>query len=172
MRDIILMFTVRYPQFNEAGKQNLISWFKTFAVFWMLYASFWVIPRRLNFICWPFGSLCLLHLHRQVGAECIYLPMKMEQTECTETSANKIQTPRNYPEESIKQDRQCTYYVILQCVLVTIVGMEEQQCFFCVLLSYMSLSTIRKYWVLHKYWFHGLFVSLATIQLPCKNARF
>jgi hypothetical protein len=28
--------------------------------------------------------------------------MKMEQTECSETSAYKIQTPRNYPEESIK----------------------------------------------------------------------
>jgi len=27
--------------------------------------------------------------------------MKMEQTECSETSANKIQTPGNYPEENI-----------------------------------------------------------------------
>jgi hypothetical protein len=27
--------------------------------------------------------------------------MKMEQTECSETSAHKIQTPGNYPEESI-----------------------------------------------------------------------
>ena len=27
--------------------------------------------------------------------------MKMEQTECSETSAYKIQTPGNYPEESI-----------------------------------------------------------------------
>jgi len=32
-----------------------------------LYAFFWVIPRRLNFICRRFGTLCLLHLHRQVG---------------------------------------------------------------------------------------------------------
>ena len=31
----------------------------------------------------------------------IYLPMKMEQTECSETSAYKIQTPGNYPEEII-----------------------------------------------------------------------
>jgi hypothetical protein len=29
-----------------------------------------------------------------------YLPMKMEQTECSETSAYKIQTPGNYPEEN------------------------------------------------------------------------
>ena len=27
---------------------TLYSWFKTFAVFWTFYASFWVIPRRLN----------------------------------------------------------------------------------------------------------------------------
>jgi hypothetical protein len=39
------------------------SWFQTFAVFWMLYAFFWIIPRRLNFICRRFGTLCLFHLH-------------------------------------------------------------------------------------------------------------
>ena len=33
----------------------------------MLYIFFWVIPRRLNFICRRFGTLCLFHLHRQVG---------------------------------------------------------------------------------------------------------
>jgi len=33
------------------------------------------------------------------------LPMKMEQTECSETSAYKIQTPGNYPEENIQQKR-------------------------------------------------------------------
>jgi len=29
--------------------------------------------------------------------------MKMEQTECSETLAYKIQTPGNYPEENIQQ---------------------------------------------------------------------
>jgi len=29
--------------------------------------------------------------------------MKMKQTECSETSAYKIQTPRNYPEENKQQ---------------------------------------------------------------------
>ena len=29
-------------------------------------------------------------------------PMKMEQTECSETSAYKIHTPGNYPEDSIQ----------------------------------------------------------------------
>jgi len=50
--------------------------------------------------------LLLIHisyLHRLVGVEFYtYLPMKMEQTECFETSAYKIQKPGNYPEESIK----------------------------------------------------------------------
>jgi len=32
--------------------------------------------------------------------------MKMEQTECSETSVHKIQTPGNYPEESIKHSEQ------------------------------------------------------------------
>ena len=48
----------------------------------LLYAFFWVIPRRLNFICRRFGTHCLFHLHMQVGA-CstrTYLPMKMEQS--------------------------------------------------------------------------------------------
>ena len=40
-------------------KRNISSrsWFQTFALFWMLYAFFWLIPRRLNFICWRFGAL-------------------------------------------------------------------------------------------------------------------
>jgi hypothetical protein len=32
-----------------------------------LYVFFWVIPRHLNFICRRFGTLCVFHLHRQVG---------------------------------------------------------------------------------------------------------
>jgi hypothetical protein len=61
----------------------------------LLYAFSWVIPRRLNFVCQHFGTHCLFHLHRHT-----YLPMKMEQTECSETSAYTriIQMPGNYPE--------------------------------------------------------------------------
>jgi len=33
----------------------------------MLHVFFWVIPRRLNFICRRFGTLCLFHLHKRVG---------------------------------------------------------------------------------------------------------
>ena len=31
-----------------------------------------------------------------------YPPMKMEQTDCSETSAYKVETPGNYPEENIQ----------------------------------------------------------------------
>jgi hypothetical protein len=34
---------------------------------YMLYVFFWVILRRLNFICRNFGTLCLSHLHRRIG---------------------------------------------------------------------------------------------------------
>jgi len=33
--------------------------------------------------------------------------MKPEQTECSETSAYKIQTPGNYPEENIQEHTNC-----------------------------------------------------------------
>ena len=32
----------------------------------MLYAFFWVITRRLEFIFRRFGTFCLFHLHRHV----------------------------------------------------------------------------------------------------------
>jgi hypothetical protein len=39
-----------------------------------------------------------------VTREATYLPMKMEQTECSEMSAYKIQTPGNYPKENIQHN--------------------------------------------------------------------
>jgi len=41
------------------AKGYWLSWLQTFAVFWMLYSFFWVIPRRLNFMCRRFGTLSL-----------------------------------------------------------------------------------------------------------------
>jgi len=43
--------------------QEKYPWFQAFAVFCLLYAIFWVIPRCLEFICRRFGTLCLFHLH-------------------------------------------------------------------------------------------------------------
>ena len=54
---------------NKAYCTTLRVW--AFCV--MLYVFFWVIPRRLNFICRRFGTLCLFHLHRQVGVEWLCL---------------------------------------------------------------------------------------------------
>ena len=105
-----------------------------------LYAFFWVIPRRLNFICQRFGTFCLFHVHRWCLslARCLfhlanlckfgskiaifepnlfpykypnilnpsyssYLPACEDGTECSETSAYKIQTPGNYPKESMQR---------------------------------------------------------------------
>ena len=79
------------------GKQGKTILAFTFAMFWKLYVFFSVIPRRLNFICRRFGTLYLFHVHRQVG-----MPMKMEQIECSKTSAYKIQTLGNYPKENIQ----------------------------------------------------------------------
>ena len=44
-----------------------------------------------------FSNLVILHT---------YPPMKMEEIYCSETSAYKIQTPENYPEESIQHSEQ------------------------------------------------------------------
>jgi hypothetical protein len=49
------------------------------------------------------NTLFHLHLQRQVGVFYTYLPMRMGQTVCSETSAHKIQTPGNYPEENIQR---------------------------------------------------------------------
>jgi len=51
---------------------------QTFVLLWMLYAFFSVIPRRLNFICRRFGTLCLFHLHRQVGMKNDWIWEKLE----------------------------------------------------------------------------------------------
>ena len=110
------VITVRRLSFHNSEEvfDQLIrhSWFQTFAVFWMLYAFFWAVLRRLNFTCRRFGTLYLFHLHRQVGmnyeeflesSHTSYLLAYEDGSECSETSAYKIRTPRYYPEESIQQ---------------------------------------------------------------------
>ena len=41
-------------------EQTDSTWSQIFALFWMLYSLFRVIPWRLNFICRRFGTLCLI----------------------------------------------------------------------------------------------------------------
>jgi hypothetical protein len=68
---IAVIFTKRVCKdaIRIVWRHILCSWFQTFFLFWMLYAFIWVFPRRLNFICWRFGTLCLFHLHREIGVE-------------------------------------------------------------------------------------------------------
>jgi hypothetical protein len=40
------------------------SWFQAFAVFYMLYAFFWVITRHLEIRCRRFGTLCSIFMCR------------------------------------------------------------------------------------------------------------
>jgi hypothetical protein len=42
----------------------------------------------------------------------------MEQTECSETWAYKIQTPGNYPEESMQHSFLIVWYLLLSCVII------------------------------------------------------
>jgi hypothetical protein len=90
-----LMFNSINKLFIAAVKYNNIFSF----CLWF----FWVIPRLLNFICLHFGTLSLFHFHRQIGVKdpsC--LSAYKNGTECSETSAYKIQTPGNYPEEIVQ----------------------------------------------------------------------
>ena len=59
------VFTTHQPLWNNNNYMvlNLVKTIKS-----MLYTFFWVIPWRLKFICRHFRTLCLSHLHRQVGA--------------------------------------------------------------------------------------------------------
>ena len=66
----------------------------------MLFVPFWVIPRRLSYNCQRFGTHCRFHRHRQVNEVFIHLPMKMEPTVSSETSAIRTQTPGNYPKRN------------------------------------------------------------------------
>jgi len=61
--------------------------------------------------------------------------MKMEQTECSETSAYKIQTPGNYPEESIK---------LLDFITLIPTGEQYQSCS-CALCSFLCLPLISSF---------------------------
>ena len=100
--NIILSESCNNLKFGRPCSEHPVySWFQTFAVFWMLYVFFWIIPQLMNFICRRFGTLCMFHLHRQVDVLAYE-----DGTESSETSAYKIHTPGNYPEENIQHTEQ------------------------------------------------------------------
>jgi len=88
------------------------TWFQTFALFWVLFAFLWVIPGSLNFICRRFGTHCLFHLHRQVGAF-LYAPTclwRWNRQSVPKRRHIKFRRPGNYPKENIQHWSSC-----LQC---------------------------------------------------------
>jgi len=55
------------------AKQDVYSWFQTFAVIWILYIFFWVFPRRQIVVGRRFGNLYQFHLQR-LGVQCTVHP--------------------------------------------------------------------------------------------------
>jgi len=55
-----------------------------------MYSLFWMIPRRLNFMCRRFGTLCSIFMDRTTYED---------GAECSEMSAHKTQNPGNHPKE-------------------------------------------------------------------------
>ena len=73
---------------------------------WNRFEKCWGIKRekvwlRL-FLSQTFSHIIPQHFSNLVHSTHTYLPMKVEQTQCSETSAYKLQMPGNYPEESIQ----------------------------------------------------------------------
>ena len=82
----------------------------------IFYAFFWVIPRRLNYICQGF---CSIFMGGQLPCE-NDRSVKMEQTGCSRMLAYKIQTPRNHPEESIQLSEHGAIFKSWLNIIVTV----------------------------------------------------
>jgi hypothetical protein len=77
----------------------MILFYQNTCIKWisMLYAFFWVICRRLKFICQCFGTLSVPSSGRQVPAR-----LWRSNRQCSKTLAYKLQRLANHPEESIQ----------------------------------------------------------------------
>ena len=67
--------------------------------------------------------------------------MKMEQTECSETSAYKIQTPGNYPEENIQHTEHGESLKLKMICFYTSMNVDFSQ---CIIVQNISISIPRK----------------------------
>jgi hypothetical protein len=101
------MFLVYILHRNKNGYSTPCGWVKCVAVICIDFKlppfseccvlSFALFRRRVVFNIRRFETLCLLHLHGRVGTVHIHSPMKMEQKQCSETSAVKHHTPAEQP---------------------------------------------------------------------------
>jgi len=73
-----------------------MTMFENVAVF--IREQVWLEPKLSRIKTPTFSNIVILH---------IYPPMKMDQTECSETSTYNSQTLGNYPEESINMSPLC-----------------------------------------------------------------
>jgi hypothetical protein len=104
-----------FCKFTRISNKQTSFLFQAFAMFCMSCVTFWVVLWRMVFNSRRFGTLCLFHLHRRVDVKFrTHTPMKMEQTQCSETSAIKHHTPENNPKGYI---RQTTIYSALKSKL-------------------------------------------------------
>ena len=79
----------------------------------LFYTFFWVIPRRMNFMCRRFGALCSIF----TGGMNTPL-VKTQQTDRSETSARKIHTPGNRPNERIQHSHQVESLKSINCIFL------------------------------------------------------
>ena len=83
----------------------------------------------------------LFHLHRQVDVSRMnsHLPTYEDGTECSETSAYKLQTPGNYAKESIKC-YSCVLLIHLSLVIGNTTGMAHLKFVFAVFKAFHVYS--------------------------------
>jgi len=101
-----------YPEESVQQKTPFILDFKLSPSSVRCILSLGCFPQLMNFVCLRFGTPCLFRLHNT---------MKLEQTECSETSEYKFWTLGNYPEESVQQK---TPFHISSSVLVLLIARE------------------------------------------------
>ena len=93
--------TVHPSRLFRTSNKNISKLLQIVKVLFVL--CFFLGNSPVSKLCMPRFRNILFHLHRQVGVG-LQLPAYEDRRECSETSAYKIQTPWNYPEESIQRD--------------------------------------------------------------------
>ena len=72
--------STQHSEHGESLKSRIVQpLFQTFAVFRMLCSFLWVFPRRLNFMCRRFGTLCSIFIGGVSRKNLLTPPMNMEQ---------------------------------------------------------------------------------------------
>ena len=92
------IYTLLHGKMKIRKKKNIWILLHLVGFLLTLYALFWVILRRLNFICQRFGTFCLFHLHRRVPT----CQWRWNRQSDSKRWHIKFRRPGNYPEESIE----------------------------------------------------------------------